>query len=258
MRAALSFLTRIPVGRVEHEEFWARLGKEAGLFPLVGAIVGAAGLLADRVTALLWGPTVSALAVVVVTVWLTNALHLDGLMDSADGLLSHRSRERMLEIMKDSRVGAMGAIAGALDLLARFALVLSLPPAWRVPALISAPMLGRMAIPLVARRFPKAGAGLGAGWASAVGPVQIGTALVIGIGGSAGLGAVWGAGTGTLALAGGLRGLAAALVVLVVTSGLARRWSGTLGGLTGDLYGALAELGELTALLIWAIRGVGL
>jgi cobalamin 5'-phosphate synthase/cobalamin synthase len=253
LRAALSFLTRIPVGRLEYEDFWARLGKEAGLFPLVGAIVGAAGLLAARLTGLLWGPPVSALAVVLVSVWLTNAFHLDGLMDSADGLLSHRSRERMLEIMKDSRVGAMGAIAGALDLLARFALVLALPEAWRVPALITAPMLGRMAIPLVARLFPKAGSGLGAGWAASVGPVQIGTALLIGIGGSVGLGAFWGP-----ALAGALRGLAVSIVVVLVTTGLARRWSGVLGGLTGDIYGALAEIGEITALLVWAIRGVGL
>jgi adenosylcobinamide-GDP ribazoletransferase len=62
-------------------------------------------------------------------------------------------------------------------------------------------------------------------------------------------------GMGLMAPGGALRGLGAAALVLVVTMSLARRWSRILGGLTGDLYGALTEIGELTALLVWAIGG---
>jgi adenosylcobinamide-GDP ribazoletransferase len=138
----------------------------------------------------------------------------------------------------------MGAIAGALALLARFALLISLPEAWRIPAILTAPMIGRMTIPLVGRAFPMVGVGLGAGWARTVGPAQIATALGIGFGGAALAGAV---------VAGGaLRGLLAAVIALVACLALGRRWSRVLGGLTGDIYGALTEIGEIIALAVWA------
>ncbi|WP_148091983.1 adenosylcobinamide-GDP ribazoletransferase, partial [Paenibacillus sp. 598K] len=72
-------------------------------------------------------PTLPA-AVLVLIAWaaLTGGLHLDGWMDTADGVLSHRSRERMLEIMRDSRVGAMGVIAGTLLLMFKLSLLASL------------------------------------------------------------------------------------------------------------------------------------
>ena len=72
-------------------------------------------------------PTMPA-AVLLLAIWvvLTGGLHLDGLMDTADGILSHRPREQMLEIMKDSRVGAMGVIVCVLHLLLKFSLLYTL------------------------------------------------------------------------------------------------------------------------------------
>ncbi|MCZ4151790.1 adenosylcobinamide-GDP ribazoletransferase, partial [Escherichia coli] len=92
-------------------------------YPLVGAAIGLAVWLGGA----LFGTVLPALPAAVLTltlwVWLTGGLHLDGWMDTADGLLSYRSRERMLEIMKDSRVGAMGVIACVLLLMMKAALL---------------------------------------------------------------------------------------------------------------------------------------
>ncbi|MCF2944797.1 adenosylcobinamide-GDP ribazoletransferase [Paenibacillus tarimensis] len=122
---AVQFLTRfpVPVGVPfdQRTAAWSTL-----FFPVSGALIGlatggAVWLLAE------WLPVLPA-AVLIVGLWtmLTGGLHMDGWMDTADGVLSHRSRERMLEIMKDSRVGAMGVIAAVLLLLFKFAAIAAL------------------------------------------------------------------------------------------------------------------------------------
>jgi adenosylcobinamide-GDP ribazoletransferase len=80
-------------------------------FPVVGLVLGALVAGFDRAAAHLWGQPLVSLLDVVLLVILTGAFHIDGLGDTADGIFSHRSRERMLEIMKDSRVGVMGLVA---------------------------------------------------------------------------------------------------------------------------------------------------
>jgi adenosylcobinamide-GDP ribazoletransferase len=248
MRVALSFLTRIPVGSFHVDDYFRALGRQTPLFPLVGALVGAVAAAADLLAGLAFGPLVRAAAAVAAGVWVTGALHLDGLMDTADGLGSHRSRERMLEIMRDSRVGAMGVIAGVLGLAAKFALVAELPPAWRWQALVAAPAVGRMAMAAAAGLFPSARRdgdrpGLGAGFAAHVGKVQVAGAALLGL--------------AVATAAGGLRGAAAWAAAMLVALALAARISKTLGGLTGDTYGAVNEGAELAALAVFA-AGVGL
>ncbi|SLM31760.1 Cobalamin synthase [Desulfamplus magnetovallimortis] len=80
-------------------------------FPVVGLILGFIVLCADLIASIFWQTPVVALIDVLVLVALTGAFHIDGLGDAADGLFSHRSRERALEIMKDSRIGMMGLVA---------------------------------------------------------------------------------------------------------------------------------------------------
>ena len=242
MRLALSFLTRLPVGQIESDNYLQALGRQAPLFPLAGLLVGAVTLAADAAAGLLFGPAVRAAAVIAAGVWVTGALHLDGLMDTADGIGSHRSRERMLEIMRDSRVGAMGAITGALSLLLRFALLLELTGPLRWQALLLAPALGRMAIALAAGCFPAArspGSGLGASFAASVGRWRGAAALAPGLLAAAALG---GQGGGHTAAA-----LAAAIALLG-----GRTLTARLGGLTGDTYGALNEAAELAVLATFA------
>lgn len=138
---ALQFMTRIPIRRLPHRP--GALARAAKFFPIVGLVIG---LIAGGIHYFLM-PYVSRpiLAMVVLSylVVITGALHEDGLADSADGFVGGWSKERVLEIMHDSRVGTYGAIAVALSLLWRFVLITTVAPA-RLPAtLIAANVLCR-------------------------------------------------------------------------------------------------------------------
>ena len=106
----LQFFSRLPLPwqlTVTEEDFHQGI-----LFlPLVGLLLGAVNALAYWLGAMLGGRELAALAAIVSNLWLTGAFHLDGLADTCDGIYSSRKRERMLEIMKDSRVGTNGACA---------------------------------------------------------------------------------------------------------------------------------------------------
>jgi adenosylcobinamide-GDP ribazoletransferase len=105
--AAIRFITILPAGKSEHFD---ALGM-VPWFPVVGLLLGALLAVFDLAASHLWPvSTVSILDVILLAI-LTGAFHLDGLGDTADGLLSHRLRERILEIMKDSRIGVMGMVA---------------------------------------------------------------------------------------------------------------------------------------------------
>lgn len=105
LKSALSFITVLPVGNAYSPTGMIRC------FPVVGMIVGTGLLIFDLVASFLWNiPTVAILDTIFLVV-ITGAFHLDGLGDTADGLFSHRSKARMLEIMKDSRTGMMGLTA---------------------------------------------------------------------------------------------------------------------------------------------------
>ena len=106
-RSAILFITILPAGK---GVAYSPLGM-IRFFPLVGLMVGGFLLLFDLVISNLWpAPVVSALDVLFLII-ITGAFHIDGLGDTADGMFSHRSKERVLEIMKDSRTGMMGLVA---------------------------------------------------------------------------------------------------------------------------------------------------
>jgi len=109
---AVTFLTGLPVplhGDADEADLWGSMG----WYPLVGLGLGSVGWLLYAGSLWLVTPAVAAVLTVALLELATRALHLDGLMDTCDGYFSGRSRERALEIMKDSRVGAMGVV-GAL------------------------------------------------------------------------------------------------------------------------------------------------
>ena len=142
--AGLAFLTILPVPRRWCGES-RDLERSLAWFPLIGLLIGAliAGFDAG-VGALLPALPASVLTVLAM-VAISGALHLDGLADTADGFLSSRPRERILEIMRDSRVGPMGVLAIAGMLLLKVAAVASLAPAARFGAVLLMPLAGRMA-----------------------------------------------------------------------------------------------------------------
>ena len=241
---ALSLLTVVPVPAAEATP--RALARSAAFFPLVGAALGLAvgelGLVAEPL--LPPGPAV-VLQLLSLAV-LTGGLHLDGLMDTADGVFGGRTRERRLEIMRDSRVGAFGALAAALALLAQYACLVELAPVPRLIALVIALAAGRWAMALALGAFPSARAdGLGAAYGADAGlwPIAMATAFAAAV--AAGAAQWWSVGGWSLAVG----GLAVALAVALAGG----RWlAGRLGGLTGDTYGALCVAAE-TAVLYLAV-----
>jgi adenosylcobinamide-GDP ribazoletransferase len=182
----------------------------------------------------LWGDLVRAVLLVVVWGCITGGLHLDGLSDTFDAVMSWRAPERKLEIMKDSRVGAMGVLALAAVLLLKIAWLHAAGEGWWL-ALLLAPVWGRWADMYSLFWFPAARAGgLGRTYHAQVQRhhFAVSTLVVLLLS----------------ALIGQWHGLLAGALVWAGTHLLARWWTRDLGGLTGDTYGALCEIGEVVAL----------
>ncbi len=216
----------------------ATAGRAAALFPLVGALVGALlgalGLALDRV--LPAGPTAALL--IAAAALLTGGLHLDGLMDTADGLAGARSPQQRLAIMRDSRVGAFGALAAVLALLAQFACLSELTGRDRLLALVAAGAIGRWALLLALAAFSAARPeGLGAGLRDGVGGASVGAGTLF---------------VAPLAFVAAPLGAIALMLGGGVAAGLGRWLTRRLGGLTGDAYGAIAVVAE-TAVLFAAV-----
>ncbi len=116
-KSSILFITILPAGK---NVAYSPMGM-IRFFPVVGLIIGALLVLFDLVVSQLWAPPVAALLDLLFLVAVTGAFHLDGLGDTADGIFSHRSRERALEIMKDSRTGMMGLVAVICGLAVKLA-----------------------------------------------------------------------------------------------------------------------------------------
>ncbi len=238
LRSAMAFLTVLPVATAEGAP-GERLGR--AYFPAIGAVVG---LLSAAVFALLDGvstPLLAAVAATATLALLTGALHLDGLADSADGLFGGGDVARRLEVMRDPRLGSFGTVAVVLVLVGEVAAIASMSPGRAVAALVIAGALSRLAMLFVILLVPYARAsGLGV---AAADSSHRGFDLVLG----SALAAV-------ACLLDWQRALLAvclvALTALVVAM-LARR---RLGGATGDIYGATAELGMLAALVAFVVH----
>lgn len=234
--AAFQFLTCLPFpDRLRAAP--AHLAASSGWFAAVGLLVGLllAGLDA-ALAPLVAGPLRDAL-VVVAGVALSGALHLDGLMDTCDGLFLPASPERRLEIMRDSHVGSFGVVGGGLLLLGKLAALGSLGDAPRAAAIVLMAVLGRWAMCLAIVVFPASRPeGLGRLVKDAAGPrdLAFGSACAL----AAAYVALGPAGLALVALVG--------LVAILAAAGIARR----LAGLTGDTYGALEELAEIATLAV--------
>jgi adenosylcobinamide-GDP ribazoletransferase len=234
---ALAFLT--VVGR-------ARPPAPADLawFPVVGALLGAALGLIWWGAAEAWPPGVAAALVVTGDLALTGMLHVDGLADSADGLLPHLARERRLEVMAEPGVGAFAVTAVALALLLRWAAITEMPVSgWRaVVTLATVWATSRSAMVLILATQPYARA---EGLASAYSTVPPRARAVA-------VGAVLLAATAALPRPWGPLAIVAALAAAGSVVVLSRR---RVGGYTGDVLGAAAVIAETAAVLVLAAGG---
>ena len=141
---ALQFFTRVPIPAwVGFEPDW--LHQASRYFPLVGVLVGAVGAAAYAAAALVWPAPVAVVLSTAATIYLTGAFHEDGFADMCDGFGGGLTRERVLEIMKDSRIGSYGAVALVLLLGLKLALLSMLTPLAAIAALLLAHPLSRLA-----------------------------------------------------------------------------------------------------------------
>lgn len=140
---AVGFFTRLPVPAWSDYQD-AHLNHAAKYFPLVGILVGSLGALAYWISHQYFPDSIAILISMATTVYLTGAFHEDGLADSADGLGGGWSREQILNIMVDSRLGTYGAVALFFVLFAKFHLLLAMPTSYIPCALIIAHALSRL------------------------------------------------------------------------------------------------------------------
>ena len=237
LRCALQFLTILPVGKP------ARFDPAgmAPMFPLVGLIVGGLLALVDRAALYFWSPGAAAMVDVAVLAGITGALHLDGLSDTADGLYGNRPRDRALEIMKDSRVGAMGVVALILGLGVKWVGIAGMT-AHRPLLLLLIPALARGGM-LFGFRFLEYGrpnGGTGQAFFEKRLPWTGFWALALVAGAT---------------LAAGRRGAAVLVVFALTILLLIGFYKRKIGCVTGDMLGAMTEI--LEAVLFLAASAMG-
>jgi adenosylcobinamide-GDP ribazoletransferase len=209
------------------------LAGSVSYFPLVGLLIGGlAAALACGVVRIL--PPLPA-SVIIVILWLaaSGAFHLDGLADTADGFLSSRPCERILEIMKDSHIGSMGVVVLVCALLLKTAALGSMSPRDMCVAAFLTPVAGRCALVIMMALLPYARPEGGLGKLFAPGHPAWRIVWAVGVLTAVGWFAV------------GVEGLLAAVVVTMITALFSLYCHRKIGGMTGDTLGAACELAEV-------------
>ena len=250
---ALQFLTRLSVvnqSRWTEQDF----GESVKHFPAVGAVLGIiCALVVGMLNSFTDGnvPLFTGAIGFAVSIILTGGIHCDGLMDSADGLLSGRERDKMLEIMKDSRAGSFGVLSmilvAAID-VAALAELARLSTWWLCAAVYSAPIIGRLMMVLTIGLFPYARPeGMGKAFAMfttrrtmLLAAMEAFVLLV------------------PLSFFNGvfsLGAMSAILITFAITWGVANFAEDKIGGVTGDVYGAVTMLAELFTLITFLLSG---
>ncbi len=239
--AAVVFLTRFPLPRASRSA--ATIAESAWAFPLVGAAIGlSSGLVFVLARAFHLGAAAAALLALLAGFLLTGAMHEDGLADTADGLGGGRDREEALAIMRDSRLGTYGVAAISLSIGLRAAALSAIAaPIPALSALLAAHAVSRALLPLAALALPparKEGQGAAFAQKGLLGPFAAAAlALLFAL---AALGPVK-----------GFLGLGLAGLFSLAVGALARR---RIGGYTGDVLGAMEQVGEIAMLLLASVR----
>lgn len=246
----LQFLTRIFVVK---QSVWTEksFGESVKFFPAVGAILGIICAVIAGAINLLNLPLLTGAIGFATLIILTGGIHCDGLMDSADGLFSGREREKILLIMKDSRAGSFGVVAmilvAAIE-ISTLAELARLSTWFLCAAIYFAPIIGRLMMVVTIGAFPYARAeGMGKAFA------QFTTRRTI----------IFAALETTLLLLPlnfiseifFICAASASLVALLVTWRFANFATEKIGGVTGDIYGAVTTLTEMFALITFLLIG---
>lgn len=236
-RTAGAFLTIFPVAeKVSMDN--QRLGRSMGLFPAVGLLLGLGLVICNWLLAPLFPRAVLDCLLLLLLIFATGALHLDGIADMIDGLAASRDRETSLRIMKDSRVGAMGVVGLVMLLLLKYLCLFHIPLEQKSAALLLMPTAGRWCQVFLARcsTYIRSEGGTGSVFVDRVGGAELLRASL------------------TLLLATvvlfAFKGLLLAGLLLLFAALLMHYFERRLGGVTGDVLGAATEIVEVLSLLL--------
>jgi adenosylcobinamide-GDP ribazoletransferase len=231
LRACLLFLTVLPAGQ---GAAYSPMGM-IRFFPVAGLILGGFVVLTDLAASRLWPLPVAALMNLLCLVVLTGAFHLDGLGDTADGIFSHRSRDRALEIMKDSRIGMMGLVAVvcvlAMKLAGIYAVKAGSGMGDTLLILLLVPAYARASMIFGIRFLPYGRKGKGTGLDLFAAPLGAKNFIYCAI-------------PLCLSLFLGYKGLVLNLVFVMGCSGLLWFYKKKMNCITGDMLGAMTEILE--------------
>ncbi|MGZ3493704.1 MAG: adenosylcobinamide-GDP ribazoletransferase [Thermodesulfobacteriota bacterium] len=237
---AFSFLTILPVGHPSLSEGKELAGSMA-FFSLVGLVIGLILSVGHYLFLLLFSEPLSLWLTIGLLALLTRGLHLDGFADTMDGLGSGGSKEKILEVMRDSRIGAFGVIGLILLIGAKYFALDQIPRASVPYALILMAVMGRNAMVLVCYRSPyaRSGEGLAKPFTENLGVREIILSLATAF--------------GVALLAMGIHGVVVFFGIGLFSLVYRRFFIKTLGGVTGDILGGANELAELLCLLLIVI-----
>jgi adenosylcobinamide-GDP ribazoletransferase len=228
---AFQFLTRIPMPLIAFEA--DSLSRATKFFPLVGLVVGSGAVLLQKVLMFHMRRPLVALIVLIYLVLITGCLHEDGLADTADGFGGGRTKDQILAILKDNRIGSYGATALVLSLLTRYLVLASLPLEHFAAYVISSHVLSRWTSLPLSYFFPPAREQDGQG--ARIAKLTSLASLI--------LGSVF----GFTVVAFALRWAAVAPVLVAILTIALSGWlyGRKIGGVTGDCFGATNQLAEI-------------
>jgi adenosylcobinamide-GDP ribazoletransferase len=245
--AALRFLTVVPVS-TKREATAAEVGGSIVYFPVVGLAIGLALAGVYWILSRFLPYSLANGLVVVGMVLVNGALHMDGFIDTCDGLAGNRTPEERQRIMKDSRVGAFGVVGGVLLLLVKFVSLNSIPEGVTIAALIVTPVISRwlMVFAIVAYPYAKP-SGLGtvfkqeATWDRFWIATLVAAVVVVAV--------LWWQGPHFHLLSGAAALIGAILAGFAWLLHLNRKFR----GLTGDSYGSVCEFSEVAVLMAFSL-----
>lgn len=233
----LQFMTTIPIPvnlDVNDEDF----GKGLALAPLIGLIIGGVVAGAGYVLNMFFAPAISAVLVVITYILLTGGIHLDGLGDTFDGIFSNRPKEKILEIMRDSRVGTYAVLVTVCILGLNAVLVHSIISAHMYFTLVLMPVAGRIGSVAGAAvsKYARSGPGLGKSFIDYCGLKELLISAII-----------------SIIVFTSFRGVTGAFlcIFMYISAALLVKFFGRkIGGATGDVLGAVCELNQTIFLIV--------
>lgn len=238
------FMTRLPIGfdpKFDSDE----LGKGMRFFPIVGMVIGLVLFIAFWLLGhIIYSPMVMAVILVIIEVVLTGGLHLDGLADTFDGIFSYRSKQKMLDIMKDSRLGTNGGLVLILYFFLKVALLVEASvesPAVMSIMLLISPAVARLNSVVNCGSAPYARAtGMGKTFVDHTDGIAVGVATIL-----------TGIFVGGLAYLFKIPYAVLLIIPIVMILGyfFAKLMTRKIGGITGDTLGAVVELSEIITML---------